>query len=339
MAAHRARKALAVTPGSAHPSRPLVAVAHGESSVSAMKLAAAAESVCDLIWFVDSTELSEPHMLRFLRKLGTTIDTAGMSEDEKADALRPYRPDGIVAYAEYLIPTASAVACRLGLDYHDAVVARRLVDKFTQRQALRDGGLPVPRFIVVPPCPTPDEIEAVATDVEFPVVLKPREGAGSRDTMLVCDAEQLRALLAEQSPLVKGQDQPMIVEEYLAGPVPPRNPSFADYVSVESVVSVGETSHLAVTGRFPPAEPFRESGLFIPSDLSPCETESVLDVATRAIAAMGIEIGILHTEIKLTPDGPPRPRGEWTDRWQCPRDDGHRRWGRPGRDVPPGGSG
>ncbi|MGH9029454.1 MAG: hypothetical protein ACRDV4_07550, partial [Acidimicrobiales bacterium] len=38
--------------------------------------------------------------------------------------------------------------------------------------------------------------------------------------------------------------------------------------------------------------------------LQRCETEAVLDVATRAIDALGIGIGILHTEIKLTPDGP-----------------------------------
>jgi hypothetical protein len=284
--------------------RPVVAVAHGERSLSAMKVAEAAASVCDLVWIVDSTEFVEPQMVRLLRKLGTTVDTAGMSDDDAADALRLCRPDGIVAYAEHMIPTASALASRLGLDYHDADVTGRLVDKFTQRQALRDGGLPVPRFFVLPPSPTRDDVEVVATGVDFPVVVKPRRGFASRDTMLVNDAQQLQELLVGNSTLISTQGEPMIVEEYLAGASPPLSPHFADYVSVESVVSGGQTSHVAVTGRFPPDEPFRESGLFIPSDLTPSQVEDVLDVATRAISALGIRIGFLHTEIKLTPRGP-----------------------------------
>jgi biotin carboxylase len=96
----------------------------------------------------------------------------------------------------------------------------------------------------------------------------------------------------------------MIVEEFLVGSPTATGPSFADYLSVESVVSAGTLSHIAVTGRFPPAEPFRETGLFIPSDLSSFETQAVLDVATKAIEALDIRIGFLHTEIKLTPSGP-----------------------------------
>ena len=175
--------------------RPVLVIAHGENSVSAMKVAEAAERVCDLVWLVDSTELTEPRMLRFLRKLGTTIDTAGMSEDEVVDALRACRPDGIIAFAEYLIPTASTMAGRLGLNYHDAAVTRRLVDKFEQRQALRDGGLPVPRFVVVPECPTSEDFETLVAGVSFPVVLKPRRGAGSRQAWfkLAASFHRLRA--------------------------------------------------------------------------------------------------------------------------------------------------
>jgi glutathione synthase/RimK-type ligase-like ATP-grasp enzyme len=281
-----------------------LAIAHGESSVSAMKVAEAAAPVCDLVWLVDSSELSEPHMLRLLRKLGTTIDTVGMSEDEMAEALRPCRPDGVIAFAEYLIPNASAMASRLGLEYHNDAVTRRLVDKFEQRQALRDSGLPVPRFVVVPPRPSPDDLDRVAAGVSFPVVVKPRRGAGSRDTVLVHDIGQLQAVFVDPPTSTSGEEEPMIVEEFLVGDPSATGPSFADYLSVESVVSGGQLSHVAVTGRFPPAEPFRETGLFIPSDIDFCLTEDVLDVATKAITALEIGIGFLHTEIKLTPNGP-----------------------------------
>ena len=307
MARPGAPAVVAVTNGSGSTGRcPVLVIVHGEGSVSAMKLAEAADSVCEIVWLVDEGEFTEPRMLRFLRKLGTTIDMSGMSLDETADALRACQPDGILAFAEHLIPIASMMAERLGLDYHDSMVTKRLVDKFEQREALRAAGLPVPRFVVVPPSPTPADIDAIASHVDFPVVLKPRRGAGSRDTVRVGDVAQLRAALDQPStPTPAGaQDEPMIVEEFLVGTPTETGPDFADYISVESLVSGGTISHMAVTGRFPLAEPFRESGLFIPSDISPSLTEKVLDVATKAISAIGVHVGFLHTEIKLTPNGP-----------------------------------
>jgi biotin carboxylase len=52
------------------------------------------------------------------------------------------------------------------------------------------------------------------------------------------------------------------------------------------------------------AAPFRETGTFIPSELDPNQTAQVLEAAGDAIKALGVQIGCLHTEIKLTPDGP-----------------------------------
>jgi biotin carboxylase len=269
---------------------------------SPMELAQAAAGVCDLVWIVDSGDDRQPVVPRLLRKFGTVVDIVGLSEDEAADALRPCHLDGIIAYADYILPTASALATRLGLDFHDEVVTERLVDKLPQRTALRDGGLPVPRFVVVPPDPTPEDVEAVVESVDFPVVVKPRHGATSRDTVLVHDATELRKQLAE--PPSVGFDPTKLVEEFLVGASPPPSPHLADYCSVESVVCAGEISHLAVTGRFPPAEPFRETGMILPSDYEPPVVKAVLDVATEAISAVGIRIGFVHTEIKLTPDGP-----------------------------------
>jgi biotin carboxylase len=282
--------------------RPVLGIVHGERSVSAMKLAAAA--VSDVVWIVDSSALDDPLLTRLLRKLGPTVDVAGLSDDEAAQALAPSGLDGIVTYADHLMPLTSSLAVRLGLDYHDAVVTRRLMDKPTQRQALADGGLPVPRFVLVPSHPTPDDVQRLAEGVDFPVVLKPRQGTGSRETFLVRDPAQLHRLLVDDPAGCEGPDAAMVIEEYLVGATPPFSPHFADYLSVESVVSAGHTSHLAVTGRLPPAEPFRETGLFIPSDLPVSETAGVLDVATKAISALGIGVGFLHTEIKMTARGP-----------------------------------
>ena len=66
----------------------------------------------------------------------------------------------------------------------------------------------------------------------------------------------------------------------------------------------GAISHLALTGRFPPAGNFRETGFFIPAALDAGSRSAVLDLATRAIDALGVRTGCLHTEVKFTPEGP-----------------------------------
>jgi hypothetical protein len=78
----------------------------------------------------------------------------------------------------------------------------------------------------------------------------------------------------------------------------------SDVVSVETVVRGGVIGHIAVTGRFPFAPPFRETGSFLPSDLGAADQDAVRAMATAAAEALQIREGILHTEIKMTPDGP-----------------------------------
>ncbi len=283
-------------------SRPVLAIVYGVLSSSPFALSESASRLCDIVWVVDSNELDDKLLLRLLRKLGQILDIAGMSVDEAAEALRTLRPDGIVAYADAHMATASALADRLGLDYHEPMVAEKLLDKVTQRKALRAGGLPVPACEVVPADPTPDAMDALVANITFPVVLKPRHGAASRDTHLVGDGGRLRDLVAEQPP---SEGEPtMVVEEYMVGATPPPSAQFSDYLSVESVVADDVLSHLAVTGRLPQVEPFRETGLIIPTDFAPPLVEEVLGIATTALQAMGVRTGCFHTEIKITDKGP-----------------------------------
>lgn len=283
------------------PRRRLLAIVYGEGSASAMSLSGSSASLCDIAWVVDSTEIADAKMLRLLRKLGQIVDLAGLSDKEAVDALRALQPDGIVAYADAHIARASALGESLGLDYFDRTVAARLLDKVVQRRALAEAGLPVPRCLEVPPHPAPNDVDALAAGVDFPVVLKPRHGAASRETHLVSDAPELGDLLAQLP--AEGPDPDMVIEEYMAAAPTPPSGYFGDYVSVESVVSHGHISHLAVTGRLPSAKPFRETGLIIPTDYAPSLVQSILAVATDAIDAVGIRTGCLHTEIKVTDRG------------------------------------
>lgn len=287
-------------PAAAAPRR--LAFAYHPRSFGALAIAEAARGTCELVWIVDTTVPEVTSMSRLLRRLGPVVDVAGMSLEEAASSVAALRPDGMLALADTLLLWSAQLAQRLELPFIAPEVARRLTDKHAQRTALRDAGLPVPGFWRIPEAQDADGWALLAQEATFPALLKPRQGEGSRDVTAVQSLEQLRSLLAA-NPGGAGSEPPQLVlEEYLRDR--PGGGPFASYVSVESLVSAGRISHLAVTGRFPLAEPFRETGFFIPSALDGEDQRAVLEVASAAVNALGVSIGCLHTEIKLTPDGP-----------------------------------
>lgn len=281
-------------------SRPLVIVPHGERSVAFLQLVAAAEDLCDLAWLVHSDEPDGGVPPRLLRRFGPVVDGAGKDEVSLADEVAALGPQGVVAFRDADLVRVARIAARLGLPFHSPAVARRLADKVEQRRALRAAGLPVPRVWEIPAHPDPALVTDLTTRITYPVVLKPRVGSGSRHTFLVHDAWELRTVLAwlEETP------EPLVAEEYLRSHPDAERDPFADYVSVETVADGTGHHHVAVTGRLRPAPPFRETGFFIPSTLAAGEQEDLRALASAALGALGVEVGCVHTEIKLTPDGP-----------------------------------
>ena len=61
---------------------------------------------------------------------------------------------------------------------------------------------------------------------------------------------------------------------------------------------------MAITGRFPLAPPYRETGNFSPASVPAGQHVQILELATAGIDALGIRDAVVHVEIKLTPDGP-----------------------------------
>lgn len=270
---------------------------------SPMAIAGYAHGVCRLVWVVDTSDPEAASMARLLRRLGDVVDVAGLSIEQAADALAAAELDGILSQTDAFLLRTARIAERLGLPSMTPAVAERLSDKHLQRAAMAAGGLPGPAFWTVPLADDPDEWSALARDATFPAILKPRYGTASRDTVRVDSMEQLRGVIAEL--YAQAPERPaMVLEEFLQDKPGAGGEGFACYVSVESLVCEGRSSHVAISGRTPSAEPFRETGAFIPAQLPQEDREAVLDTATRAIAALGLDLGSVHTEIKLTPAGP-----------------------------------
>ena len=274
---------------------PVLAIVQSAKSVSIFDFAQAAADCCQIASVIDGAS----SMTRVLRHLGPVIDITGLSDSDAVAKVRGLDPDGITTFLDADLPRTAALADGLGLPFHSPEVAATLVDKNRQRQALQRAGLPGPRFLLVPPGDVgPDFLNG---SLKFPVVVKPSAGAGSRETTMVTDGLQLIDAVARARVADIGT---MVVEEYLQDSVEAMAPDFASFVSVESVIGGGQLRHLALMGKLPLAPPFRETGHFTPCHLPAAVVEDVLDVVTAAVHGMGIVIGSLHTEVKLTPDGP-----------------------------------
>jgi hypothetical protein len=285
------------------PALPRVALVYDAAAVSPMVLAEAASGICRLIWVVDGSDAIMAPLVRLLRRLGDVVDHTGLDDAAIADALSAYSPAGILTFAEAQMPLTATLAARLSLTYHSVDTAERLTDKYLQRLALRTAGLPGPVVWEVP-LPGSDvgtdagAVAALADRVTYPVVVKPRRGTSSVATARADDNAELTHLVSRFG----GYEGGLLVEEYLAdggssGP-------FADDLAVELLAQHGRVWHLATTGKFRYAPPFRGRGCFLPSHVDAATGQALFEAAEAAIRALGITDGFANVDVKLTPDGP-----------------------------------
>lgn len=213
--------------------------------------------------------------------------------------------DGVLALSETLVSKAAAIAEALELRGNSLQVAEYAQNKLRQRQALAAANVPSPRFAAIG---SHDDLEAAA-EIGFPSVLKPAYGAGSYHVYKVknrYDLERAYSLAAETyvNRLAETSMPTFLLEEELIGVNWHNDPRLGDYGSVESLIVDGEVHHLAVSDRPPLMEPFRETGLMLPSELPAERQVQMKQVAEQAIKALGLRWGAAHTELKYTERGP-----------------------------------
>jgi biotin carboxylase len=220
---------------------------------------------------------------------------------------RSWRPDGLFAQSESILREAAHAAERLGLPFHSPYTADLLRRKDLQRAALRSAGMPCPRTAVLD---DDTDLWTALAHVGLPAVLKPVTGNGSISTMLIESKEGLPVAREEAArhyradPRMYGQEPVFQLESLLVGERWHTDERYGDHVSVESLVFEGQIHHLAVTDKLPLAPPFRETGDIMPSTLPAAQQRLLFDAAADAIRALGIRIGAVHTELKLTAEGP-----------------------------------
>lgn len=180
-------------------------------------------------------------------------------------------------------PTALAAAL-LGLPGKSWRAAHRCKNKFLTRRTLAAAGLDTVASVEIAGS---DDAALAAAELVFPAVLKPCEGVASEDVMLVADAQELAARVAEVRDRRPGAT--LLAEEYLPGDLRTYE-TFGDGVALHHFGSwrttIGEPPHFAETRR----------------DWHPALPAAVHAHLRAQLAALEVGFGACHTEFVVHGD-------------------------------------
>jgi len=272
----------------------MMVVPYAPGAAGPVEIAAAAKPYGGVLFVTETADPELDPVVTVLSELGSVVSTAaGMAGVEAALAGRP--ASGVVTFADTMLPVAAVVAEHFDLPGPTGGTWRLLTDKAAQRRRLNDAGLPRVATASFVPGTGPTSLP----DVGFPAVIKPVTGAGSEHTVIVRSADELPGVLSR---LPAGRA--FVAEEFIEGAPYAEQDWLADYLSVESAVAGGRVRHLGLTGRLPLTPPAREAGVLFPVRPPGNLAAAIEQTAERAIRALGIEVGLVHTEVKMSPDGP-----------------------------------
>jgi formate-dependent phosphoribosylglycinamide formyltransferase (GAR transformylase) len=192
----------------------------------------------------------------------------------------------------HILPVAQVrEACTIpGTSVRTAWLCR---DKPSMKQALREAGVPTAASAAVS---SAAEVLAFAERAGYPLILKPRSGAGALDTIRADDAASLELALG----VFGGQGvESIAVEEFIEG-----HEGFYDTITINGTVAVDFVSHY-----YPNVlEAMRTrwiSPQFISTnriDIAP-EYGELREMGRRVIAALGIGTSATHMEWFFGPKG------------------------------------
>ena len=222
----------------------------------------------------------------------STIDSEKILE-----AAKKHNIDGIMTLASDMpMRSVAIVAKEMGLVGITEQTALNATNKAEMRQCLKESGVPIPQFFRVSSKEEYEEAIDYFKTSKLKCIVKPADNSGSRGVDLLSDLsdEELISRAYEYSKSYsRGGD--IVVEEYMEGPE----------VSVETLSVDGECHIIQITDKLTTGAPyFVEMGHSEPSAQPEDIKVRILEVASAAVKAIGIENGPSHTEIKVTKDGP-----------------------------------
>lgn len=196
--------------------------------------------------------------------------------------------DGVVAADDSGVVVAALAGKKLGLPANEPEAAAATRDKLAMRRLLTSCEVPQPRHAPLPPDSDP---VMSASDLGFPLVVKPLDRSASQGVVRVDHPEQLADTAVSVRAMIADPHATLLAEEYVSG----------EEVAVEGLVRNGELTVLTIFDKPDTGEgPFFPETIFVtPSRLGTGQLAECSRVAQAAVSAIGIEHGPVHIELKV----------------------------------------
>ncbi len=197
--------------------------------------------------------------------------------------------DGVVAADDRGVVIAAMIGTRLGLAANDPAAAASTRDKASMRDRLSKSEVPQPGYRILG---IDDDPGDAASDVGYPLVVKPISRSASQGVLRVDRSSDLEATIRRVRAIVGDED--LLLEEYMPGVE----------IAVEGLVRDGELTVLALFDKpdTPAGPSFPETILITPSRLNDEAIAESTRVAELAVAGLGLSHGPVHIELKLDTD-------------------------------------
>jgi len=203
--------------------------------------------------------------------------------------------DAVVAVDDQATMAAAAIADALGLPGNPPSATYATLNKYRMRRAMTEHGVPTPAYRLVA---LDDDVERVARELDYPVVLKPLMMAASRGVIRADDPRAFAAAFDRIAAIVAGPGAPaddearahILVEGYVPG----------WEVAVEGVLTDGRLDVVAVFDKPDPLEGpyFPETIYTTPTRLSPRERRAVVEATEATVRSLGLRHGPVHAELR-----------------------------------------
>ena len=205
--------------------------------------------------------------------------------------------DGVVSYAsDAPAPIAAWVSERLRLPTNPYESVAMLCDKGLFRAFLCKNGFSVPRCAIVG-AGDYDSLEMAVREVDFPLVMKPVDSAGSRGVTVVRDPAN--APEAFSHALAHSRKREVVVEQYVETVTPGRVIEAEIFVEHGRIVSWGLMSayrDLSLNGVVP-------SCCVHPADIAETVEDQARQVLSRLVERAGIVQGPMNVELIFDASG------------------------------------
>ena len=210
----------------------------------------------------------------------------GQDYESTCAVVEKYSIDAIVTAAtDKPLVMMARVAEKYGFPFYSVETAQWSTDKFQMKHRFMEGDVPCAKGRLVK---SVNEVE----DIEYPIIIKPRDNSGSRGVKLCRTKEELEASMSEAFEV--SQLDTVLVEEFIEGP---------EY-SVESLHYDGKSEVIQFTEKKTTEFPYNvELGHVQPANISEENQQRIREIVSKIGKALKFENCPSHTELKINERG------------------------------------